>query len=146
MKKVLIIVAAAILSFAGTNPKSESGNSGKASIFLIPDRMPHLTKLIKKHWRDKNLNLSQQQKKELIKIRKRTVSGIMKLKKEITKLENEIVKDVMVKSDPNAKRKLKRLAALKAKASAIHIDCIIDTKKVLNEDQLSYLLNGLKER
>ncbi len=45
--------------------------------------MPHLTRLIKMHWNDPNLALSNEQKPKLLKIRKETMSSVMNLAKKL---------------------------------------------------------------
>ena len=118
----------------------------RGSPFLIIGKMPHLTKLVKKHWDDPKLALREDQKPKLLKIRKETIKTVMSLAKEIRALEKEIAAAAMKGEMPeNLKPKVDKLAKLKAEATMAHIRCIYNTKNVLDEAQLNYLLN-LKKR
>ncbi len=155
-KKTLMIVAATSLVFGMSTTDAVKQNDikmikkakkkMKSSPFLIVGKMPHLTRLIKTHWNDPNLALSSEQKPKLLKIRKETISTVMKLAKKIKSLESEIATATMQGEEPkNIKPKVEELAKLKAKATMAHIKCIYDTKKVLSKKQLDYLLS-LKKR
>ncbi|WP_187646941.1 hypothetical protein [Nitrosophilus labii] len=153
-KKALMIVAATSLVFGMSGTDAVKPNNTKmmkrvkqmkSSPFLIVGKMPHLTRLIKIHWDDPNLALSNEQKSKLLKIRKETIATVMKLTKKIGVLENEIAKSTMQGEEPkNIKPKVEELAKLKAKATMAHIRCIYDTKKVLTKKQLDYLLSMKK--
>jgi len=150
MKRVvLIITAVSALAFASGHGKHEGDMNNykhhkkmtkKAdSPFLINNKMPHLTKLVKKNW-DK-LNLTATQKSKLLKVRKETMAAVMSLKPKIMKLENKIVRYTMRGDKPSKlKYKVNELAKLKAKLTMSHIKCIYKTKKILTKEQLKMLL------
>ncbi len=111
----------------------------KNSPFLIIGKMPHLTKMVKMNW--DRLELSQTQKDELLKIRKETMSNIMRLKPQIKRLEKEVAKSTMLGDTPQSlKEKVDQIAKLKAEATMVHINCIYQTKKVLTPKQLKMIL------
>ncbi len=130
-------------------PKGFTHNKkGKAknSPFLITGKMPHLTKMVKKNWDNPTLALTQAQKEKLIQVRKATMISVTKLKKEILPLEKEIAKATMSGETPaNLKAKVDKLSSLKAAATMTHIQCIHDTKNILNDEQLTFLLSKQKK-
>ncbi len=122
----------------------EHGEKGKAknSPFLITGKMPHLTKMVKKNWDNPTLALTEAQKEKLIQVRKATMISVTKLKKEILPLEKEIAKATMSGEIPtNLKVKVDKLATLKAVATMTHIKCIHNTKNILDDKQLTFLLS-----
>lgn len=110
--------------------------------FLIQSKkMPHLTKLIKQNWNNEELNLIGNQKKELLEIRKRTMTSIKDLSPRIKKLEEEIIMFTLQKESKNdIFQMVKELAKLKAEATRTHIMCIKDTKEILTKKQLDFLM------
>jgi hypothetical protein len=109
--------------------------------FLITGKMPHVTMKVKQNWDNKELALTDAQKEKLLGVRKATMSAVMKLTKEIASLEDEVSKATMsgAKSE-SLKEKVEQIAKLKAKATIAHIDCIYDTKNILDEGQFGMLL------
>ncbi len=73
----------------GSLQASQTKNPSKP--FLIQGKLPHLTGMVKMMWNDEDLALSSKQKKELLKIRKETLTKAKSLNKQIIPLENEIV-------------------------------------------------------
>ena len=148
-RKITLLLAAASLAFATQGMPAQGAMMGKKmhkmqkgamnKPFLILGKMPHLTKLVMRHWDD--LNLSDTQKEELIKIRKATMGAVMQLKPQIMKLENEVAKAAMEGAKPESlKAKVDQIAQLKAKATMAHLKCIYDTKKILTPRQMKLLL------
>jgi len=112
----------------------------KKSPFLINGSLPHMTKLVKMKWDDKVLSLTKEQKTELLKVRKHTISAIRSIKPKAMKLEQKIV--TLTKNGGDTKKIFKlidKLSELKAQATKVHVDCIINTKKILTPSQLFYL-------
>ena len=110
------------------------------SPFLIKHGLPHYTKILMKSWDDPKLNLTEDQKAKLLKVRKETMGSVMKLKPEVMKLKKEIVQ--AAKSGDKAedlKAKVEKLSALEAEATMTHLKCIEETKAVLAPEQIRYL-------
>jgi len=126
---------------AGTNCKQKHCNTKKIKPFLIlSNKMPHFTKLIKQNWNNKELNLHGEQKKELLEVRKRTMTSIKDLSPRIKKLEEEIIIFTLKgESQNDIFQMLEELAKLKAEATKTHIMCIHDTKEILTKKQLNFL-------
>ncbi len=145
-KTILLLTTAATLAFATQGMPAQGAMMGKKmqkgamnKPFLILGKMPHLTKLVMRHWDD--LKLSDTQKEELIKIRKATMGAVKSLKPQIMQLENEVAKAAMEGAKPESlKAKVDQIAKLKAEATMAHLKCIHDTKKVLTPQQLKILL------
>lgn len=122
--------------------RNDKMNALLNSPFLINNEsLPHITKLLIKHWDKKALGLSADQKEKLLEIRHRTLGTIGKLKPQIKELENEIIEILVDREElEEIDKKLKEIAALKAEASKIHLHCISDTLQILDEEQVTYLL------
>ncbi len=114
-------------------------NSKKVSPFLITKGLPHLTKLVKQNWDD--LNLSNDQKAKLLKIREETLSGVKEYAPKVMKMEKMLTKAIMSGVEPQKLyQKIEKLAQFKAELSKIHFKCLYETKSVLTKEQLEYLL------
>ncbi len=150
-KSIILLVTLVSLSFASdTITKKEHQNHQhqmsakhkkmkKNPPFLIIGKMPHLTRLVKSNW-DK-LDLTKEQQEKLIKLRKETISNIKSLTPKIRKLEKEVAKSALLGDEPKSlKDKVNEIAALKAKATMVHIKCIYETKKILTPKQLEKIL------
>jgi len=134
MASVLLIASLGLTSLDANTPNK------KAKPFLIQGKLPHLTMDIKVLWDDEELALTKEQKQKLLKIRKYTISNAQALGKQIMKLENQIVKASYDGIKPESlKEDVKKLALLRAEATIVHLECIYDTKKVLNKEQLSII-------
>lgn len=120
-----------------------NASQGKGqSPFLINSKgMPHLTKLVKQNWDNENLALNKEQKGKLILVRKDTVGNVMRLKPQILKLEEEIINLSM--QGENLQKiypMIEKLSQLKAAATKVHVNCIYNTKNILTDKQLNFLL------
>lgn len=131
MKKILLmLVASCVLMYAQNSEP-----------FLITGKMPHVTKKIKQNWDDKELALKDAQKEKLLKVRSETMGAVMKLIEEISLLEDEVAKATMLGEKPESlKDKVEQISKLKAKATIVHINCIYNTKNILDEKQFKMLL------
>ncbi len=141
-----IVTASIITMMVLFSPVSASASKSSAkgmknsSPFLITSSLPHYTMILKKRWDDPKLALTPKQKEELLKIRKATLGSVIPLKKEVIKLQREIVKAAMKGAKPEElSGKVDKLAELKAKATKIHLKCIYDTRSTLTPTQLKYL-------
>jgi len=126
---------------ADTSSKQKCSNTKTFKPFLIfSEKMPHLTKLIKQNWNNKDLNLVGNQKKELLEVRKRTMTSIKDLSPRIKKLEEETIMFILQGESLNdIFQMVEELSKLKAEATRTHIMCIRDTKNILTKKQLDFL-------
>ena len=130
---IALIMSLGVLSLNAQAPKSTSP-------FLIQDKLPHFTKLVKQNWDNKDLNLIGNQKKELLEVRKRTMTSIKDLSPRIKKLEEETVLFILQGESLNdIFQMVEELSKLKAEATRTHIMCLRDTKNILTKEQLDFL-------
>jgi len=144
MKKQLLslLTAIALLTGAGfTTLNAAQGMKQKPSKpFLIQGKLPHLTMMVKAMWDDKDVALTAKQKKELLVIRKETITQAKSLNKEIMPLEAEIVKASYDGVEPGKlKEKVQHLANLRASATMVHLECIYKTRLILTKEQLEII-------
>ncbi len=112
------------------------------SPFLIKHGLPHLTKMMMPYMNDPDFALSAEQKGQLAKVRKETMSTIKKIKPEVIALRKEIISSsTSGKSAAGLKEKVEKLASLEAEATMAHLKCIEETKAILSKDQLLYMLS-----
>lgn len=121
--------------------KNDAMTALKASPFLInAEYLPHFTKLLVEHWDKAKLGLTDAQKQKLLVVRKNTVSGVKKIKKQTTFLEFEISEAMTDReSVESIEKQLDELANLKKEATKIHLKCISDTTSILSDEQVAYL-------
>ena len=118
----------------------------KNSPFLIRHGLPHMTRVIMKNWDDPKLALTQEQKDKLLIVRKDTMSGVMKLKNEVTTLRKEIVQASRAGVEAGKlKEKVDKLASLEANATMVHLECLDNTKAILSTEQYTYLIEKRKQ-
>ncbi len=123
----------------GKNCKSTPTNKA-SSQFLISGAMPHMTKLLKQQWDNKELNLSPAQKEKLLVVRQNTMKAVKSITPRIKGLESTIIRKTMAAEKPEVLEPMvKKLAQLKAKATNVHIRCIYDTINILTKEQIAWL-------
>jgi len=117
------------------------------SPFLIKHGLPHLTKMIMPYMNDPAFNLTSEQKFQLAKVRKTTMSAIMEAKPKVMALRKEIVRasQAGVSAD-KLKDKVAELALLEAAATMTHLKCIESTKAILTKDQMYFLLTNKNKK
>ena len=117
-------------------------NALKSSPFLVnSEGLPHMTKLLVQNWDKAKLGLTPEQKEKLLVVRKETLSGVKKIKKQLKTLEAEIAEAMIDREDPQSVyKKLDEIAKLKLEASKIHLKCIAQTTTILSEEQVAFLL------
>ncbi|SFV59517.1 hypothetical protein MNB_SV-14-614 [hydrothermal vent metagenome] len=105
------------------------------------DALPHLTKILVENWDKGTLGLTDEQKKKLLVVRKETMSGVKKVKKELKALESEII-EMSVDAEDLAKiePKVQEVAKLKSKATMIQLKCLKDSIEILNDEQMEMIL------
>ncbi|WP_457746233.1 Spy/CpxP family protein refolding chaperone [Sulfurimonas sp.] len=138
-KFLTLLMATTLLTTVGTTTLS-AAQKQQAKPFLIQGKLPHLTMMVKAMWDDKDLALTSAQKKELLKIRKKTITAAKSLNKKIMMLEDQVVLASNVGENP---KKLKKdvydIATYRAQATMVHLECIYNTRKVLTQEQLDIL-------
>lgn len=123
------------------NMRNKSGQKKINSPFLIKHGLPHMNKMVMKYLDNPDFNLTSEQKFQLAKVRKSTMSAIMEVKPKVGALRKEIIigSQTGVSLD-KLKVKLAELAILESTATLIHLQCIEATKSILSKDQLFFLL------
>jgi len=117
-------------------------NALKSSPFLLnQDEFPHLTKILIHNWDKGALGLTKEQKEKLLVVRKETMTGVKKLKKQLKPLHDEVL-DLMYEEEELSKLqpKIEAIAKLKAQGSMIHLKCIKETLAILTDEQQELLL------
>ena len=123
------------------NQSQNMNDAKKSSPFLINTALPHMVKMVKQHWDDPVLNLSEVQKKKLLVVRKETMQNVQRLVPQVKALENKIIMMTMHGKNPQKLSPMvKQLSQLKAEATQVHIGCIYDTKNILTPEQVHFLL------
>ncbi|MBT8349028.1 MAG: hypothetical protein HKP62_06260 [Sulfurovum sp.] len=123
--------------------KNDKMNALQNSPFLInKEALPHMTKLLVKHWDKEALGLSDEQKKKLLVIRQHTIGEVQKAKRKIDTLETEIMEALFMddESPKNLENNVDQLAKLKSSVTKVHIQCIFKTLEILDEEQVEFLL------
>jgi hypothetical protein len=114
--------------------------NGKNPPFLISGKLPHLTKLLMQQWDNPNLQLTEEQRTQLLVIRKETIGGVRSFGKEIGALEQQVVDGSLAGKSPEELRELvAKIEKLKGAATMLHLNCIYKTSKILDEKQLAVL-------
>ncbi len=123
--------------------RNDKMNALQNSPFLInKEALPHMTKLLIKHWDKEALGLSGEQKKRLLVIRHHTLGEVQKAKRKIDTLETELMEALFMddESPKNVENKIDEIAQLKASVTKVHIRCIVETLEILDDDQIEFLL------
>ena len=139
MRKTFLILLIFTLLFSLTATSVIA--QGKGSPFLISGKIPHLTKLLMQQWDDPELNLSAQQKSELLKIRTKTLTQVRKLAPEIGSLETQVATGIFSDQTPEELSSIvSTIAELKTEETMIQLRCIDATRKILDQQQLKMLM------
>lgn len=141
MKKSLILCVLILSVFLATGSVMAQGKGkAKNSPFLITGKLPHLTKLLMKQWENPELNLSEEQRAQLLVVRKETMTGARSFAKEINAIEKEVAAGSVAGKAPEELRPLvEKVAKLKEAATILHLNCIYKTSKILDQKQLAVL-------
>ncbi len=142
-RTVLLTALLVIFSLSAVDLMAQGNGKGKQnsnSPFLITGKMPHLTKLLMKQWDNPELHLSDEQKNKLLVVRKETIENAQRLGKEITPLEKQVAEATLSGEEPDSLQPLvQSIAKLKTEATMVHLRCIYNTQKILNQQQLDFL-------
>jgi len=140
---ILLACTAPVLSEEGHT--HDSGAAMKPPVrmpFLVAGKMPHLTGILKQHWDDPDLKLTPEQKVVLLEIRKNTISAVMDLAEKLDQLESSLAEQAMDATPPDQLAPLvDTISALKTEATMVHLRCIHDTIEILDDRQLTTLLD-----
>ena len=112
----------------------------KESTFLITTGLPHLTKVVKQEWDNPTLNLTDEQKTRLLIVREETIAGVKNLGPQITELHKQVTEEIFLGKTPDELSSIiKSISKLKTEATMIHLNCIYNTREILNEQQREFL-------
>ncbi|MCP4337348.1 MAG: hypothetical protein GY799_00330 [Desulfobulbaceae bacterium] len=150
LKNLILSLAtlAIIFSLSSTNLMAQDNNSPagkrqqkKQSPFLITGELPHLTKLLMQQWDNSTLHLTEDQKPQLLVVRNETMAGVKNLAPQIASLQKQVTEGIFIGKTPDELHSnVQAISKLKAEATMIHLKCIFDTSKILNQQQLDILL------
>ena len=136
-KRLAVVVSVIFFTLLATSVMAQ----GKSSPFLITGKIPHLTKLLMQQWDNSELNLSDQQKTELLKIRTKTLTQVRKLAPEIGSLEKQVADGIFSDQTPaELSSVVTAIAKLKTEETMIQLRCIDTTRKILDQQQLKILM------
>lgn len=137
----IFLLSGTTLMAQGNSPSEKDHQQQKPSPFLITSGLPHLTKLLIQQWDNPELQLSEEQKAQLLVVRKETMTGVKGLAPQIPPLQKQITEGVFAGESPEElSSAVQALSQLKTEATMIHLKCIYDTKKILSQQQLDLLL------
>jgi hypothetical protein len=137
-KYLILVVSVAIFTLLTTSVMAQ----GKSSPFLITGTIPHLTKLLMQQWDNPELNLSAQQKTDLLQVRAKTLTNVKKIAPEIGSLEQQVAEGIFAGQTPvELSSMVFAIAKLKAEETMIQLECIDTTSKILDQQQLEILLD-----
>lgn len=138
---VLLTVVFIVVALSAGSALAQGKGKQKNVPFLITGKLPHLTKLLVKQWENPELHLSDEQKTKLLVVRKETISNAQRLGKEIGALEQQVVEGSLGGKAPEQLQSLvQQVAQLKTEATMVHLRCISNTSKVLDQQQLALLM------
>lgn len=141
---VIILMTSTGPAFSEKTLTHDSGAATKPPArkpFLVAGLMPHLTGILKQHWDDPGLALTTEQKAVLLEIRKNTMSAVIGLAEELDHLESSLAVQAMDGTPPDQLAPLvDTISGLKTEATMVHLRCIHDTMEILDDRQLTTLL------
>ena len=138
---IIFSLSSSNLMAQGNNSPAGEGQQNKQSPFLITGELPHLTKLLVQKWDDSALQLTEEQKPRLLVVRKETIAGVKNLAPKIALLQKQVTEGIFIGKTPDELHStVQAISKLKAEATMIHLKCIFDTSRILNQQQLDILL------
>jgi hypothetical protein len=92
-------------------------------------------------WDNPTLHLTEEQKTQLLVVRKETITGVKSLTPQIISLQEQVTDDIfMGKTPDDLDSVVQTISKLKTEATMLHLKCIYDTSQILNQQQLDILL------
>ena len=105
------------------------------------DTLPHVTQNLLENWDKEALGLTAEQKTKLLVVRTETMSGVKKIKEALNTLESEIIEmTIDGEALKEIQPKVDEVAKLKAQATMIQLKCLQESMKILNDEQVEFLL------
>jgi hypothetical protein len=137
----IFLLSGTTLLAQGNSPSAKDTQQKKQSPFLITSGLPHLTKLLMQQWDNPTLHLTEEQKTQLLVVRKETITGVKSLTPQIISLQEQVTDDIfMGKTPDDLDSVVQTISKLKTEATMLHLKCIYDTSQILNQQQLDILL------
>jgi len=137
---IIISITNFNLTAQENNPSADVVQQTKESTFLITTGLPHLTKVVKQEWDNPTLDLTDEQKTKLLIIREETIAGVKNIGPQITELHKQVTEEIFLGKTPDELSSvIKNISKLKTEATMIHLNCIFNTKEILDEQQLEIL-------
>jgi hypothetical protein len=87
---IIISMSGTILRAQDNSTPGKDNQQQKQSPFLITSELPHLTKLLIQQWDNSELKLTEEQKAQLLVVRKETISGVKGLAPQILPLQKQV--------------------------------------------------------
>ena len=124
-----------------TSSAEKDNQQQKQSPFLITNELPHLTKLLMQQWDNSKLQLTEEQKAQLLVVRKETLTGVKSIAPQIIPLQEQVAEGIFTGKTPDELRSIvQAISKLKTEATMIQLKCIQDTNRILSQQQLDLLL------
>ncbi len=104
--------------------------------FLIPQNLPFMVGLSLYKPGHETIGYSEQQKAQIHKIRSATVPAVLKIAKEIKAMELDLANKLVMEKVPpkDLYHMVDEIAALRAKLTKAHLDCIYAVQQVITDD------------
>ncbi len=115
--------------------------------FLIPQNLPFMVGLSLYKPGHEIIGYSEQQKAEIHKIRSRTVPQVLEIANKIKAMELDLANKLVIEKVPpkDLYHMVDEIAALRAKLTKAHLDCIYSVQQVVTDDaQYARLINVAK--
>ena len=139
----LLLICVFPINSEETDPDGTATKTTARKPFLVTGKMPHLTGILKQRWDDPDLALTSEQKQVLLEIREETMSGVMGLAQKLEPLESSLAQKAMGGAPPEQLAPLvETISSLKTRATMIHLTCIHNTMEVLDDRQLTLLVDA----
>ncbi len=137
----IFLLSETVLMAQDSGSSEKDNQQQKQSPFLIANELPHLTKLLIQQWDNPKLQLSEEQKKQLLAVREETMAGVKNLAPQIPPFQKQVTEGIFDGKTPaELSPAVQAISKLKAEATMIHLKCIYDTSKILSQQQLDLLL------
>jgi Spy/CpxP family protein refolding chaperone len=136
MSKKFIVPLLLLFCILNAVPLPAQAEQKKNPPFLINNQLPHMTRQIMDQWDNPELNLTDEQKRKLMRIRQITMAGAKDLARKIIPMEQQVVTGIFTGKKPEELAEtVRQIAQLRTEATMIHLRCIADTLAVLNDRQ-----------
>lgn len=132
---------AKMTEMAGETSRFNQNEHFPKEYFLIPRNLPYALGLVLHHPKSSTLGLSKEQIEKLVAQKKATKPTVLKMAKEVKKLELSLV--TMLETDEGNRTKVTdemsklvdTIASKKAELTKAHLQCIIEVQNTLTKEQ-----------